>query len=191
MANRRHTPEERGVRLHAAREALKQGSTEEIRRALAELPQGGRKAAELRQRMLSRLGISEPHSIAPDTKRARESKSASRETPLPSAGTKVQVSGGFKYYFTVASHDSSAPFYVQAKGGTAIITLNADHPALHDLVRLSDIGPDGDIEIHKGVRRLILAWAKLELDSKGGPHEQRLQQMREDIGRLMRDLAGE
>ena len=192
MSRQYLTSDERRRSLDVAREALQRGDRGELRRALDGLPTTGAKATALRQQLLHRLGTSQMRLPMGNESETLSDSGFGTCAPAPKSAQpipapKLHISGGLCFRFALSGFDSSALFHVQVKGGDAVIVLNADHPAIHEVVVAGPHAHPRSVEVHPAFRRLLLAWARLELQGSGGPHGERLRQMREDIGRLMRD----
>ena len=190
--------DERRQRLDEAREALQWGDTRTQREALKRLPEDGAKAAALRAQLEHRLRGAQmqlPLVVAdrprpgplPVPEHVHECVILTSEvSSVAPVAAGYHVSGGFRYRFSLAEVDSSALFHVRAKGADAVIVLNSAHPAVHDIMVSAQVAHSAEPEVHLAFRRLLLAWARLELEGPVGAYRDRLQQVREDLGRLMR-----
>lgn len=111
------------------------------------------------------------------------------------------VDSGLKFEFVNTRFESSAFFSMERSGGVVLLKLNSKHPAYRHLVEVLD-APTSDAsvddlrgrleEARDGLKLLLMAWARYE-DEAAGPKEQRIQDAREDWGRIARDFmwAGE
>ncbi len=187
MSSRELSAEERKERLNEARVALHFGDRAAWAKALTRLPATGAKAAELRQQLTSRL--SNAQLPLPITTSGSVPHPTRYPDPAPAVAVPLQaerrVTGGLQFRFTLADLDSSALFQVRLRGAEVLITLNEHHPALvHVVIERESMG---DPAVHPAFRCLLVAWARLELEGPAGVHRERLQQIREDLGRLMRE----
>jgi hypothetical protein len=191
MSNSSLTPEERRERLEEARQALQWGDSAAQKRALKRLPTTGVKAATLREQLEERLQLRQIQLPMMVAERATPPDEVARVLLVAEPGVAPRkpachVSGGFHFRFCLAEVDSSALFLIRAVGAEATIVLNAHHPALPDILVGQCETSAAEPQIHPAFRRLLLAWARLELDGPVGVYRERLQQLREDLGRLMR-----
>ena len=187
MSNGPLSAEERKERLNEARVALRFGDRSAWRNALARLPTTGSKAAELRQQLTKQLAVvggSMPMTTSESVPRPTR-YAAPASTPAARPQTEFRVSGGLLFRFTLADMDSSALFQVRLRGTEALIILNVHHPALVHVV--IEGGPMDNPQVHPAFRCLLVAWARLELEGPSGVYRERLLQIREDLGRLMRE----
>lgn len=111
------------------------------------------------------------------------------------------VGRGFKYTFVVSSIDSPSFFDVTPRGGSIIISLNANHPAYANLLEVLEDEADGiGIEelqqrlskARDGLKLLLSAWARFEDEQPDGPRRTRVKEARWDWGKMAREfLDGE
>jgi len=183
------TSDERRERLEEARRALQYGDINAQIAAMKRLPETGAKATALREQLEERVRATQlPFPLVAGSATHRHSLAgfavAVAESPRASPNEALRVGGGFRFRFALSDLDSSALFRVRVKGAEVLIELNSAHPAVNDIAVANARGREP--EVHPAFRRLLLAWARLELEGPGGVHRERLQQLREDLGRLMR-----
>ncbi len=109
------------------------------------------------------------------------------------------IDSGLKYIFDVADLEGSAFFTVRPKGGVITVLLNVNHPAYEQLLEVletGDIEDEEDIETlqsrlqraSKGLKLLLLAWARYEDEQLDGVPRERTQDARTDWGKIARDF---
>jgi hypothetical protein len=194
MSGHSLTADERKERLDQARTALLFADPAAWSEALARLPSTGSKAAELRAQLTRRLRHAQlplpmPTTHAGPSVHNGEGRPVARPVVEPTTDPPLsaRVTGELRYRFSTIEIDSSAVFQVRLVGAEAMILLNSAHPALAEI--LASHAAEGEPDVHPGFRRLLVAWARLELEGPPGINRERLQQLREDLGRLMRDGA--
>ena len=111
------------------------------------------------------------------------------------------VSSGMKYAFSQGDLETPAFFSVRTKGGALLITLNTNHPAYTHLIDVLEVDEDEDISIEevnarltnawRGLRLLLEAWARYEDEQPDGQLRQRVQDARNDWGRVARQFLEE
>lgn len=189
------SPTERHNRLTAARNALRGGNCEAMKKALAELPNNGTKAASLSLQLQSRLTSEKTKNIQGKFSRCVNAN-AQRN---PSNSTQVKRKHEYDFYtvrigghlcrFDGEDSESSALFRVRSEGGLMVIILNMAHPSFGEFATLIKNVSGRIIEVHPIAQRFLIAWAQVELGSISKSQHDRMQQLREDIGRLLRDTA--
>jgi len=105
---------------------------------------------------------------------------------------------GLKYLWTTKDLETPAFFSVKPKGGEIIIILNFSHPAYRNLVEILDDNLEGidDVELlkerldraRKGLKLLLMAWARYEDEQPDGSRRDNAQDCRTDWGRIARDF---
>jgi len=109
------------------------------------------------------------------------------------------VSSGLKYTFAETALATSAPlFSVKRKAGVIIINLNTKHPGYDSLIEALNDESEEDIDklrnrlyrARKGLRLLLLAWARYE-DEQRDTERERAQDIRHDWGRIARQFMRE
>ncbi len=109
----------------------------------------------------------------------------------------VTVDSGVKYIFEKTTLASPTFFDVQTKGGSVAVLLNVNHPAYDHLMEvLEDEFETDNIEdlqirlskANKGLRLLLLAWARYEDELPDGLPRERAQDARVDWGKVARDF---
>lgn len=106
---------------------------------------------------------------------------------------------GLKYVFAEANLETSAFFSVRPKGGAIIITLNTAHPAYDHLIGvLEGEGDEEELEEDElrerlsnawyGLKLLLEAWARYEDEQPPGPLRSKVQDARNDWGRVARQF---
>lgn len=110
------------------------------------------------------------------------------------------VGRGFKYAKAVANLESPVFFDVTSRGGSIIVSLNANHPAYPQLVELLENPVEGAdyeelktrlIRAREGFELLFFAWARYEDEQINPAARARAQDARIDWGRIARDFLTE
>lgn len=111
------------------------------------------------------------------------------------------VTTGMKYAFSQGDLETPAFFSVRTKGGALIITLNTNHPAYNHLMAVLDAEDQDNLspeELNarlnnawRGLRLLLEAWARYEDEQPDGTLRQRVQDARNDWGRVARQFLDE
>ena len=105
-----------------------------------------------------------------------------------------------KYSFVNAEFESSAFFSVKSKGGKILISLNTSHPAYHKLVEVLEETTEGATQdeldkrlknASEGLKLLLMAWARYEDEQPDGNLKNRVQDSRQDWGRIARQFLQE
>ena len=105
------------------------------------------------------------------------------------------VSDNLKYVFAEADLETAAFFSVRPKGGAIVVTLNTNHPAYENLVEILEEEVDNiDAETLrsrltnslKGLKLLLMAWARYEDEQLDGRRRQDTLDARVDWGRVAR-----
>ena len=126
----------RKVALDAARRALRTGSRAELESALQDLPADGRKASELKEKIIEALA----------------SKAAVSTTSLRSDGQRVLcISDGIRYEFRLEDTGDISLFTPKRVGAHVSIVINCAHPFGHKLV-------ENDRWRNPAVLTLFAAW---------------------------------
>lgn len=107
------------------------------------------------------------------------------------------VSDNLKYVFADANLETAAFFSVESKGGSIVIKLNTNHPAYENLVEILEEQVD-NIDAAtlrsrltnslKGLKLLLMAWARYEDEQPDGRRRQDTQDARVDWGRIARQF---
>jgi hypothetical protein len=102
-----------------------------------------------------------------------------------------------KYSFVDADLESTAFFSVKSRGGKILISLNTSHPAYHKLVEvLEESTQDAPtLELQRrlrnaseGLKLLLMAWARYEDEQPDGLIKSKVQESRQDWGRIARQF---
>jgi hypothetical protein len=121
-------------------------------------------------------------------------QNGSTENQAESQAARI-VNNGLKYDFARGSIDGPAFFSVQSKGGSIMITLNTNHPVYKNLVEfLEDDVDNANIDALrirlsnslKGLKLLLMAWARYEDEQPEGERKQSAEDARHDWGRMAR-----
>jgi hypothetical protein len=101
-----------------------------------------------------------------------------------------------KYLFTTFTGEGSSFFSVKQRAGEILIRLNKDHPAYENLIEVLEEIPEDDIErdeimdrfrrARRGLKLLLMAWARYEDETQIKADRQRLQDSRQDWGSVAR-----
>ncbi|AOW92540.1 hypothetical protein BFN03_07025 [Rhodococcus sp. WMMA185] len=104
------------------------------------------------------------------------------------------VQEGMKYVFSQGTLDGGAFFNVRPVAGEIVITINVEHPAYKGLVEvLEDRVSDGDsrdelaerlYRANRGLKLLLMAWARYEDEEALPARREALQDIRTDWGRV-------
>lgn len=147
-------------------------------------------------------GESDTDESLPDADRERDIKTTLTEAGVPEVPAGQMAAGaveaGLKYVFAQADLETSAFFSVKPKGGVIIITLNTGHPAYQHLIEALDAeGEDemGEAELRgrlvnawRGLKLLLEAWARYEDEQPPGALRHKVQDARNDWGRVAREF---
>ena len=97
-----------------------------------------------------------------------------------------------KYIFTRFEGEGSSFFSVKSKAGEILIRVNTHHPAYENLIEvLEDIPDDGEppedllerlIRTRRGIKLLLMAWARFEDETQNASERRRLQDVRNSWG---------
>ena len=108
------------------------------------------------------------------------------------------VNDGIKYIFNESDIETSAFFSVRPRGGAVIIALNISHPAYRHLIELLDtpnpeaLSPEELVSrlnnAWMGLKLLLEAWARYEDEQPEGTRKERVQDARNDWGRVARQF---
>jgi hypothetical protein len=110
------------------------------------------------------------------------------------------IGRGFKYVKAVANLESPVFFDVSSKGGSILVSLNANHPAYPKLVELLEESVENADEdelrmrltsAREGLELLLFAWARYEDEQPNALARSRSQDARIDWGRLARDFMSD
>lgn len=150
-------------------------------------------------------GVSDQDEGLPDAERQQSIQTELEERGVPEEQARElaarTVSTGMKYLFTQSDIETSAFFSVRPRGGAIMITLNTAHPAYGHLIEALD-EQEGieltDAELRsklanasRGLRLLLEAWARYEDEQPDGQLRARVQDARNDWGRVARQFLGE
>jgi hypothetical protein len=148
-------------------------------------------------------GESDDEESLSEEERKEKVKEGLEESGLPEKDAEglaaFVVSSGLKYTFNETALPTSAPiFSVKRKGGVIIINLNTKHPGYDSLIAALEPEEDESEEelrlklnqARKSLRLLLLAWARYE-DEEQGERRERIQDTRNDWGRLARQFMRE
>jgi hypothetical protein len=104
------------------------------------------------------------------------------------------IDNGLKYLFTPASLEGRAFFTVSPRAGDIIIKVNTNHPAYENLVEVLDKDVDASSSpedlvsrlerAQKGLKLLLMAWARLEDEQSSDDMRRTMQDLRTDWGRV-------
>ena len=182
----------RKAALDRAREALRTGSTSELRLARLGLPPNGKKAEALKHQIDQRQ-----HDLASGTRttpgvtsQARHDSLAApkvpkdeRSPPLGTSKPKASVAhDGIYYDFRIAETNEEAFFSVRRTGARVDVTVNSVHPFGRQLAR------EDSAAIEPAVLALLAAWARYELDQVNPVRQNAVRDARVDWGRLLRSM---
>lgn len=107
------------------------------------------------------------------------------------------VDNRMKYIFEKTALSSPSFFDVQVTGGSVTVLLNVNHPAYENLMEVLEESVDcnngEDLQTrlgkaNKGLRLLLLAWARYEDEQPDGVRRERAQDARVDWGKVARDF---
>lgn len=150
-------------------------------------------------------GESDQQAALPETERIEQIQAYAAEVEMSEEDVRPMIAdimeNGLKYTIAHAPIHSPAFFTVRGAGGAVVITINTRHKAYEDLfenIQLPDEGseaPEKDIEtLKKDLQKannalllMLMAWARLE-DESIGPARRKLEDFREDWGRITRDF---
>jgi hypothetical protein len=148
-------------------------------------------------------GESDKDESLPDDEKKEELEREFEESGLPKEDAEglaaFVVSSGLKYTFAETALATSAPlFSVKRKAGVIIIKLNTKHPGYDSLIEALNEEAEDDIDAlrqrlfraRKGLRLLLLAWARYEDEQRDEKREE-IQDLRHDWGRLARQFMRE
>ena len=101
-----------------------------------------------------------------------------------------------KYLFTTFVGEGSSFFSVKQRAGEILIRLNKDHPAYENLIEVLEEIPEDDTDrdelmerlrrARRGLKLLLMAWARYEDETQNKVDRQRLQESRQDRGTVAR-----
>ena len=101
-----------------------------------------------------------------------------------------------KYLFTTFVGEGSSFFSVKQRAGEILIRLNKDHPAYENLIEVLEDIPEDDTDpdelmerlrrARRGLKLLLMAWARYEDETQNKADRQRLQESRQDWGTVAR-----
>ncbi|GIK64263.1 MAG: histidine kinase [Chloroflexota bacterium] len=107
------------------------------------------------------------------------------------------IGRGFKYAKAIANLESPVFFDVSSRGGSILVSLNANHPAYEHLVELLEESVENSTEdelksrltrAREGLELLLFAWARYEDEQINAAARSRVQDARIDWGRIARDF---
>lgn len=97
-----------------------------------------------------------------------------------------------KYLFTTWTGEGSSFFSVKQRAGEILIRMNKDHPAYENLIEVLEEVPDDPTDIadlserlaraRRGLKLLLMAWARYEDETQIAADRRRLQDVRNDWG---------
>ena len=97
-----------------------------------------------------------------------------------------------KYIFTRFEGEGSSFFSVKQKAGEILIKVNTHHPAYENLIEVLDDVPEGGeptsdllerlLRARRGIKLLLMAWARLEDETLNANERRRLQDARNSWG---------
>jgi len=97
-----------------------------------------------------------------------------------------------KFLFTTFTGEGSSFFSVKQRAGEILIRLNKDHPAYENLIEVLEEVPDDSIDgedlrdrllrARRGLKLLLMAWARYEDETQNAADRRRLQDARNDWG---------
>lgn len=97
-----------------------------------------------------------------------------------------------KYLFTTFTGEGSSFFSVKQRAGEILIRLNKDHPAYENLIEVLEEVPDDSTDVEditlrllrarRGLKLLLMAWARYEDETQNAAERRRLQDARNDWG---------
>jgi len=103
-----------------------------------------------------------------------------------------------KYSINTADLESYAFFTVKPKGGKILISLNSNHPAYKKLIEALDQNEEGENNLRdrlknasEGLKLLLMAWARYEDEQPDGSNKLRVQDSRQDWGRIAKEFLNE
>ena len=144
-------------------------------------------------RRLGRLLLSHKSPPRPKVRKLETTGHPGSET-LPEPKVRV-VDEGLIYTVTTEHLDSSAFFEVRETGAEVCVVLNSSHPAFQALEQgftvpeSNDKGAKELLPMDGGAIALLLkAWSDMERRLPEGERRRRVQDLREDWGRVVRDL---
>lgn len=104
------------------------------------------------------------------------------------------IDAGLKYTFAEADLEGSAFFTVKPVAGEIVIKVNINHPAYSNLVEVLEEDADLELSIdqlrarltkaNKGMKLLLMAWARFEDEQPTDSKRMQLQDLRTDWGRV-------
>lgn len=144
-------------------------------------------------RRLGRLLLSRKSPPRPGA-RKRETGEFIQRSTLPEPKAHI-VEEGVIYTLSTAHLDSAAFFEVKETGAEICVVLNSSHPAykaIEQALTVTERTRDGSKPLLRedagAVALLLRAWSDVERRSPDGERKRRLQEAREDWGRIARDL---
>lgn len=97
-----------------------------------------------------------------------------------------------KFLFTTFTGEGSSFFSVKQRAGEILIRLNKDHPAYENLIEVLEEVPDDSTDLddmtqrllraRRGLKLLLMAWARYEDETQNAAERRRLQDARNDWG---------
>lgn len=109
----------------------------------------------------------------------------------------ITISDNLKYIFAEADIETAAFFSVKLRAGAIAVTLNTNHPAYDNLVEILEEDVENvDTQTLrsrltnslKGLKLLLMAWARYEDEQPDGKRRQIAQDIRVDWGRIARQF---
>lgn len=145
-----------------------------------------------------RKGKSDADEDLPDHERVEALQQEFEETGLsPEQAREISediVRQGVKYTFAEGPLDGRAFFNVRPVAGEIVIKINIEHPAYEHLVEVlqTEISEDNDRDelvnrlrrANRGLRLLLMAWARYEDEEENPERRETLQDIRTDWGRV-------
>lgn len=187
-------------RLRGIREVIKIQTKGQIKQRQRHLDSAEAQATEVTKKFQEegRKGESDAGETLPDHERVEALLQEFEETGL-SAEQAREISEdivrhGVKYTFAEGPLDGRAFFNVRPVAGEIVIKININHPAYEHLVEAlqTEISEDDDRDelasrltrANRGLRLLLMAWARYEDEEENPVRRETLQDIRTDWGRV-------
>ncbi|WP_022836022.1 ATP-binding protein [Salisaeta longa] len=149
-------------------------------------------------------GESDQEETLPDEEQEKELEEELRESGMTQEAAQgiaaFTVNRGLKYTFAETALEArSQLFSITPRAGKIIIKLNTTHPGYENLIEvLENVDGDEDADAlrdrlrraRKGLRLLLLAWARYE-DEQRGDQRERAQDIRYEWGKIARQFMRE
>jgi hypothetical protein len=143
-------------------------------------------------------GFSDVDESRPESERKLELKSELVESGLSEDQAEElaarTIDSGIKYTFAEAALEGRPFFTVRPVAGEIVIKININHPAYKNLVEVLEEDVEEDltelelrdrlVRANRGLKLLLMAWARFEDEQPTDVQRQRIQDIRTDWGRV-------